>query len=314
MSSSIDVRPMREADLDVADRITRVAFGTFRGLPDPAATFGDAEAVRTRFRAAPECAWVAEADGDVVGSVLAARWGSFAFFGPLTVDPAWWNRGIGSRLLQPVLEAFAQWNVRQAGLFTFPNSPKHLGLYQKHGFWPGSLIAVTSKAVGETVAVYACFSELADSGGPALLDDLRGLAHSVFDGLDLEGEVLAVWNQGLGDTLLLHDGDRLVGMAVCHVGAGSEAGSGACYVKFAAVRPGGGAAASFERLLDACEAFAASRGAERLVAGISTARLDAYRRVLARGFRTELLGVAMHLRPDEAHLDTPDRYVLDDLR
>jgi predicted N-acetyltransferase YhbS len=314
MSSTIAVRPMREADLDVADRITRVAFGTFRRLSDPAATFGDAEAVRTRFRAAPECAWAAEANGDVVGSVLAARWGSFAFFGPLTVDPAWWDRGIGGRLLQPVVEAFARWNVGQAGLFTFPNSPKHLGLYQKHGFWPGSLVAVMANTVGATAAEYARFSALADSAGPALLDDLRGLAHSVLDGLDLEREVLAVWNQGLGETLLLHDGDRLVGMAVCHVGAGSEAGSGACYVKFAAARPGGDAAASFERLLDACEAFAASRGAERLVAGISTARLDAYRRVLARGFRIELLGVAMHLRPGEPHLDTPDRYVLDDLR
>ena len=148
LESAVHVRPMRADDLDAADRVLRLAFGTIRGLPDPSATFGDADSVRTRFRAAPECAWAAELDGDVVGSVFAARWGSFGFFGPLSVHPDLWDRGIGGRLLRPVLEAFASWDVRQAGLFTFADSPKHLGLYQKHGFWPGSLTVVAAKETG----------------------------------------------------------------------------------------------------------------------------------------------------------------------
>lgn len=83
--------------------------------------------MRTRFRAAPECAWAAEVDGDVVGSVFAARWGSFGFLGLLSVHPDLWDRGIGGRLLRPVLDAFASWNVRQAGLFTFADSPRSRG-------------------------------------------------------------------------------------------------------------------------------------------------------------------------------------------
>ena len=148
LESAVHVRPMHADDLDAADRVLRLAFGTIRGLPDPSATFGDADSVRTRFRAAPECAWAAELDGDVVGSVFAARWGSFGFFGPLSVHPDLWDRGIGGRLLRPVLEAFASWDVRQAGLFTFADSPKHLGLYQKHGFWPGPLTVVAAKETG----------------------------------------------------------------------------------------------------------------------------------------------------------------------
>jgi hypothetical protein len=35
---------------------------------------------------------VAEADGDVVGSVFATRWGAFGFFGPLTVHIELWDR------------------------------------------------------------------------------------------------------------------------------------------------------------------------------------------------------------------------------
>ena len=79
------VRAMTEGDLDSADLVVRLAFGTFRGLADPAQAFGDADRVRTRFRAAPDCAWVAEVDGEVVGAVFAARWGSFGYFGPLAV-------------------------------------------------------------------------------------------------------------------------------------------------------------------------------------------------------------------------------------
>ena len=37
----IDVRPLRETDLEQADRIFRLAFGTFIGLPDPSTFGGD---------------------------------------------------------------------------------------------------------------------------------------------------------------------------------------------------------------------------------------------------------------------------------
>ena len=116
--------------------------------------------------------------------------------------------------------------------------------------------------------------------------------------------------QALGDTVLLDGGGRLDGLAVCHCGPGTEAGGGACFVKFGAARPGPGAAKAFERLLDACEALAASRGLGRLMAGVNTARRDAYRRMVARGFRADLLGVAME-RTDEPGYNRPDAYVMD---
>ena len=319
LQRTVHVRPMRADDVDSADRVMRLAFGTIRDLPDPSAAFGDAETVRTRFRAAPECAWAAEADGEVVGSVFAACWGSFGFFGPLTVHPGLWDRGIGSRLLRPVLEAFTSWGVRQAGLFTFAGSPKHLGLYQKHGFWPGSLTVVTTREIGSTASCsYALVSQELGNRHDLVLDEIRGLTDQVFRGLDLGREIVAVNEQEIGDTVLVRgNGDgSLDGMAVCHCGAGSEAGGDTCYVKFAAVRPGQGADAAmrFERLLDACEAYAAESGLGRLVAGVNTGRLDAYRCLLARGFRTEQIGVSMRLRAEGPHFDTPAHRVIVDLR
>jgi hypothetical protein len=43
------VRPMREEDLDEADRIMRLAFGTFLGMPEPLRFNGDADYVHTRY-------------------------------------------------------------------------------------------------------------------------------------------------------------------------------------------------------------------------------------------------------------------------
>jgi len=308
------VRALEEGDLDTADRIMRTAFGTVRGLPDPSAAFGEADYVRTRFRAAPDCAWVAAANGEVVGSVFAARWGTFGFFGPLTIRPDLWDRGIGSRLLEPVLAAFNRWKLRQAGLFTFADSPKHLGLYQKHGFWPRFLTALMARQVTAAAGGCTTFSEVPDGERAGALVSIRELTDAVFPGLDLERELRAVAAQQLGDTVLLRDEGRLAGVAICHCGPGTEAGAGVCYVKFGAVLPGSGAGERFERLLDACEAFAAEAGLGRLVAGVGTGRLDAYRRLLQRDFRVDSTGISMRSRPGGPDFDGPGSYVLDDLR
>ena len=75
-------RTMQKRDLNTADTVTRTAFGTFLGLPDPRRMFGDAQYVWPRFVDSRDSAFTAERDGEVVGSVFAARWGSFGFFGP----------------------------------------------------------------------------------------------------------------------------------------------------------------------------------------------------------------------------------------
>jgi predicted N-acetyltransferase YhbS len=107
LSSDVAIRPLLNDEVDLADRVMGVAFGTFFGAPEPTAAMGDMECVRPRFVAAPGWALAAELDGEVVGSNLATRWGSFAFFGPLTVRRALWDRGIASALMRPIVDAGA---------------------------------------------------------------------------------------------------------------------------------------------------------------------------------------------------------------
>jgi predicted N-acetyltransferase YhbS len=314
-ANKVVVRPLEAADLEAADEIMRMAFGTYLNAPDPVQVFGDSDHVHTRFRAAPECAFGAEVDGELVGSNFATRWGSFGFFGPLTVRVDLWDRGIASRLMEPVVDLFGKWGVRQAGLFTFPESPKHVGLYQKFGFWPGHLTPLMAKPISSPGAAAACrtYSEASGDEAESFRDACRRIADAFIPGLDLEREILAAEAQGLGETVLLERGGEPIAFAICHCGGGTEAGSDTCFIKFGAVMPGGGAEEGLLGLLNACEALASERRLGRLVAGVNTARTRAHRCLLEQGFKPFLNGLTM-VTPDEPGYERPDALVINDLR
>jgi GNAT superfamily N-acetyltransferase len=293
----------------------RLAFGTFLGMPDPLKFMGDADYARTRWLADPSAAFAAELGGELVGTNFATRWGSVGFFGPLTIRPDLWDRGIAQLLLAPTMDLFDKWGVRHAGLFTFPASAKHIGLYQKFGFWPRFLTALMEIPVQgkHKSAQWTGFSELSATEKQSSLQASRQLTSSIYDGLDLEREIRAIDEQNLGDTVLIWTGKQLDGIAVCHAGAGTEAGSGKCYVKFGAVRSGPNAPREFRRLLEACQEFAATRGATSVDAGMNMARLVAYREMLEAGFRTSRQGVVME-RNAEPGYNRPEVFLIDDWR
>lgn len=307
------IRSLHDADLTEARRIFRVAFGTFVGVPDPETFSADREYIFTRWQADPEAALAAEVEGRLAGSNFAANWGSFGFFGPLTVLPELWDRHVAQALLAPTIELFDKWGVREAGLFTFSNSPKHIALYQKFGFWARFLTAVMSKRVTACETSALKYSMVAEADRLPALKACCEVTDSIYEGLDVAIEIQSVLEQALGDTVLLWGGDSLDGFATCHCGEGTEAGRDTCYLKFAAVRSGPGAEKMFGHLLDACEALAAERGLGRMEAGVNLSRSQAYRQMLRRGFRIDFQGVAMH-RPDLPAYNRPDAFVVDDWR
>lgn len=311
-SQDIAIAPLGTGDLADADRVFRLAFGTRLGLPDPLRFAEGAEMIRSRAAAEAGGAFKAVVRGELVGSAFVRRWGTFGVFGPLTVRPDFWDRGVGSLLWEacaPLLEPPA---VTHAALFTTPDSIKHVHLYRKHGFWPRFLTALTEKQVASAGVPV----ETSSSHRPNL-DDLLAecadLTGELYPGLDLSAEIRVVADHPVGDVVLVRERGRLTGFAVCHAGPGSEAVPGTCYVKFAAARAGDGAAARLGALLDACEAFAADRGSTRLEVGASFGREAACRVLSERGHRVFRHGLAMH-RPNDDAFDRPDVLALDDRR
>jgi GNAT superfamily N-acetyltransferase len=309
----VSVRQLRESDLEIADRILRDAFDRFTGVTN---LFGSRDFVRSRWRTRSRTAIAVEAAEQIVGSNFVTDWGSFGFFGPLSVHPELWDRGLGKALMEATVDLLSAAGIRQAGLFTFPQSAKHLGLYQRFDFWPQHLTCILGKSLSGEIRgrLPSLYSTLASRERDGALRVCRGLTASLFEELDLSGEIRAVSECGLGDTLLLFDHSRLSAFAVCQFGQGSEAGADLLYVKFAAVDPGVGQGDSvFTRLIDACEAFAAQKGMHNIEIGVNTACSEAYHQLLARRYRSQLQGVAM-TRPNAPAYHRPGVYVLDDWR
>lgn len=304
---NIAIRDATSADLPELDRIFRLAFGTFLSLPDPLAFAGDAEFLRNRWSADPQGALAVEVDGELAGSNFLIRWGTFGFFGPLTIRPDLWNRGVAKTLLAATVDRFAEWKLERTGLYTFPHSIKHVALYQKFGYWPNYLTMVMARAVSAEAShvEFQRYSELADK--QAALVEARELTGRIHDGLDVSREIESVFARKLGDTVLIRNGSRLTGLAVCHTGAGSEAGSGTCYIKFgAASQP-----RDFLHLLRAVEAFANTTGLRQIRAGVNTGRAAAYRLMLEQDFRASTQGIAMETATGTGY-NRPDVFVLDD--
>lgn len=318
-SPSIKIGPLKQSELTEADRIVRLAFGTFLGLPNPIEFMGDRNFITPRWHSS-HVKTIAARDGDrLIGSNVATRWGSFGFFGPLTVLPEYWDRGVAQRLLESTMKIFDGWGVRHTGLFTFSHSAKHVGLYQKFGYWPRYLTAVMkwtpeTKQMPDTKYATApvLLSSLKKKEREAAIEACAKLTGKIDRGLDLSDEIRAVLPQHTGDVVLTYTRGVLDGFAICLHGPGSEGGGKMCYIKFGAARGGNGAGERFDKLLDACEAFATSRGVP-IEAGVNLARENAYKRMRARGYRVEIQGVAMQ-RPHVEGFNRSDVYVIDDWR
>jgi GNAT superfamily N-acetyltransferase len=309
------VSPLDEKDLPEADRILRLAFGTFLGAPDPETFWSDRDYVRSRSRAAHVATFGAKLDGELVGSNFATNWGSFGFFGPLTVRPDLQGRGIARALLDSTMAQFDAWGTRHVGLFTFAHSAKHVALYQKHGFYARFLTAIMSAPVApqRAVAGWSRFSALSAAQQEDALRFCRDVSDSLCTGLDLSEEIKSTQAQALGDTVLVEGERGIAAFAICHYGPGTEASAGHCFVKFGAVREGPSAERDYLRLLDACEALAVEVGMPRLLAGANMAHHEAYRHLVARGYRTDIQGVGMH-RANDPGYSRPGTYILGDWR
>ena len=315
---SLVIDSLSEEDVERANLIFRTAFAKFLNV-EPESLWGDSDLFRTRWRAPNTRVIAARQDGSLVGSNVLTRWGSLGWFGPLTIEPSLWDKGIAKALMVETERIFDEWGVTHRGLFTFSHSPKHIGLYQKFGYWPGRLTPIysrTAEAHGASespLANVVSFADLDQSRQADSLRQVRELGNRLLPGLDVTGEVLSVLDQKLGATLLRFDDGALDGVAVCHTGAGSEAGSGNTYLKFGAIAPGANREPRLSALLRGVEDFALSRRAPSIGLGCNTAHRVTSAVLRRSGYRPEFVGVSM-LSPDDGAYHRDEFDVLDDLR
>jgi GNAT superfamily N-acetyltransferase len=309
---AIRIGALKKTEWAEADRIVRLAFSTFLGLPNPTEFMGDRQFVISRARSKHVDALAARDGGKLIGINLVTHWGSFGFFGPLSVLPEYWDRGVAQKLLESTLKIFDARGTRHTGLFTFAQSTKHVGLYQKFGYWPQHLTAVLTRIPPVTLSKVTLISEMSKTAQAKAIKECAQVTDRISKGLDLTGEIRTVLELGLGDIVLVETRGVVEGFAICMHGAGTEGGKQICYVKFGAVRAGAGAEKRFDRLLDGCESYAAEHGAT-VEAGVNLARAEAFRHMRSRGYRVTSQGVAMQ-RPHVEGFNRLSCWVMDDWR
>jgi predicted N-acetyltransferase YhbS len=134
----IKIRPENAADRFPVEVLTREAFwNLYRPGCDEHYT---THMIRDHEDFLPELTFVAEVDGQIVGSIMYARsWVinergekvETATFGPLCVHPAWQRRGIGTALIAHSRDRAAQRGVPAILILGDPHN------YVKHGFRAG---------------------------------------------------------------------------------------------------------------------------------------------------------------------------------
>lgn len=312
-ASEISIRPMVSDDVGEAWGIVQRAFANHLGM-NPENFWQERNSVVSRWHSYPSLSFVAVLDNRLVGCALAANWGSLGVLGPVASRPEIWNRGIAKGLVAAVLEQLDAAGTRQTVLVTFSDSPKHIALYQKFGFWPRYLttIMTTTSPTVMVVPEAQRFSRISAPERVSALNACRSLTTVLSNGLDLTREIAAYSEAGYGDTVILMERSEAIGIGVCELGATSAAGAGVCLIRFGAVQSGPDAPRRFERLLAACGQLAADSGMSRLVTSVNAENVDVYRLLQARGFRPERNFVAMH-RPN-APVYAPAGYIVADWR
>jgi N-acetylglutamate synthase-like GNAT family acetyltransferase len=316
LTSDVLIKKLPSEDVDEAARIVRLAFGTYLKL-DPSVAFGDKDVLTSRWRSDPSGVIGAYMDGRLIGSNVLTRWGSFGFFGPLTVHPDMWDKHVATQLMKATMELFAKWRIKQLGLFTFADSPKHIGLYQKFGFYPQNLTAILTKKVQaeeeekglDNNVEFKTFSSLNNKEEKSVLAECKYLANKVFAGLDLNSEIRGVKELKLGDTVLVKEHSKITAFAISHTGPSTEGGSKSLYVKFGLASR----KKSFRHLIRAVEALAGARGVESIEAGMNFGRAESYNEMLANDFKSQFQGVLMQ-KPNQAGYNKPKVFAIDDLR
>lgn len=154
--------------------------------------------------------------GDIAAFNMVHRSGVEGWMGPLAVRTDQQGSGVGKDLVEQGVRWLKQEGARIIGLETMPRTMDNIGFYSGLGFAPGRLtITLTLDAAASDRA-----PELLGRQGARDREDTIAEAHALTDrmlaGYDFTREIELTHALALGDTVLLHERDELVGFALCH--------------------------------------------------------------------------------------------------
>ncbi|HXM39429.1 MAG TPA: GNAT family N-acetyltransferase [Gemmatimonadales bacterium] len=229
--------------------------------------------------------------GDIAAFNVAHQAGAEGWMGPLAVRPDRQGTGVGKTIVRSAADWLIDRGVTTLGLETMPRTPENIGFYARLGFTPSYLTVTLTNEIatrGQPAPVLLSRRDAADK--QATMDAARRLVGELVPGIDFSREILLSAELGLGDTSLVEGGDGLDAMALWHSAplADSRTRDEVRVLKLAARDD-----RAFDAAIAAVEAAAAKAGIRRVAVRCQTRYTEAFRRLVARGYRVRWTDLRM---------------------
>ena len=229
--------------------------------------------------------------GDIAAFNVAHQAGAEGWMGPLAVRPDRQGTGVGKTIVRSAADWLIDRGVTTLGLETMPRTPENIGFYARLGFTPSYLTVTLTNEIatrGQPAPVLLSRRDAADK--QATMDAARCLVGELVPGIDFSREILLSAELGLGDTSLVEGGDGLDAMALWHSAplADSRTRDEVRVLKLAARDD-----RAFDAAIAAVEAAAAKAGIRRVAVRCQTRYTEAFRRLVARGYRVRWTDLRM---------------------
>ncbi|HEY2027242.1 MAG TPA: GNAT family N-acetyltransferase [Gemmatimonadaceae bacterium] len=231
--------------------------------------------------------------GEIAGFNMVHRSGVEGWMGPLAVRNEYQGTGTGKEIVERGIAWLTrEQGVHVIGLETMPRTMDNIGFYSRLGFAPGRLtVTLTVEAVSAERA-----PELLGRLGARNRDDVLAEAQALVDGLlagyDFTREIELTDSLNLGDTVLLHDGDTLVGFALCHTVPLVE---GRVREDLRVLKLVLADETRFDAMVRALQDFARRSGTRRVAFRVQGEYDGLYRRLIAMGARVRWTDLRMAL-------------------
>jgi putative acetyltransferase len=298
------IREMEEKDLAAVREILAAAAAGEQGSAEGGAVGAWPIERLTMCRDAHPGGSFAAVDGEtVLGGGFCRIWGRTGWVGPVAVDPARQGEGVGTLLLDRLLEELQRRGATVIGAEMSPTASRGIGFLARRAFKPIHATLQLERTLAEgdaagfdegaTLPVY--FSSLVPEEKGRFLEDVRRLSASLDQDLDYSAEVQAVDRSEAGESLMFRRGDDPVALAVCLTRpAPSGLPEGRLQVRLLALDEG----APYETLdpiLVSLELLAREARLEHVALPVPGRSWDALQALLGKGYRVRQADVRLNL-------------------
>jgi GNAT superfamily N-acetyltransferase len=230
--------------------------------------------------------------GRIAAFNMVHRSGTEGWMGPLAVRTELQSSGTGKEIVTRGIEWLKAQKASVIGLETMPRTMDNIGFYSRLGFLPGRLTITSTLEAAYSDNPAKLLGRLPSALRADIMAECCDLVHRLLPGYDYSREIALTHELSLGDTVVLHDGNRLVGFALAHTAPLVE---GRSREELRVLKLVLEDESRFEDLVRAVADFARRSGTRRIALRMQGEFIKTYQRIVALGAHVRWTDLRMSL-------------------